>query len=83
MPLKYKIDILAALKSKGYSSYRLVNEKIFGNGSIQKLRKGEVLSTEGLETLCRLLDAQPADLIVYIPDDHNTSIFFPLDYKPK
>ena len=43
MSLKYKIDILAALKEKGYSSYRLANEKIMGNGSIQKLRNGEVL----------------------------------------
>lgn len=71
MSLKYKIDILAALKDKGYSSYRLANEKIMGNGSIQKLRNGEVLGADGIATLCKLLECQPGDILEYVPD--NTS----------
>lgn len=30
MPIKYKIDILEALKEKGFTSYRIRKEKIFG-----------------------------------------------------
>lgn len=69
MSLKYKVDILVALKEKGYSSYRLANEKIMGNGSIQKLRKGEVLGSDGISTLCKLLNCQPGDILEYVPDD--------------
>ena len=33
-----KIDVLAALKSAGYSSYRLRKEKIMGEATMQKIR---------------------------------------------
>lgn len=72
MPLNYKIDVLAALKDKGYSSYRLVNEKIFGNGSVQKLRHGEMLGIEGIATLCDLLNCQPGDLLEFVKDSPDT-----------
>ena len=39
MPIKYKIDILAALKEKGYSTYRLRKEKLIGEATIQQLRR--------------------------------------------
>ena len=66
--LKYKIDILKALKEKGYTSYRLATDRILSNGSIQKLRRGEVLATDGLSTLCDLLECQPGDILINIPD---------------
>lgn len=65
MPLKYKFDVLQALKVKGYSAYRLAKEKLLSGSSIQKLRKGDVLATEGIATLCELLQCQPGDLICY------------------
>lgn len=69
MALKYKIDILAALKEHGYTSYRLINDKIFGNGTIQKLRNGEMLNADGISKLCELLDMQPSDLLIYVKDN--------------
>ena len=65
MGLKYKIDILAALKDRGYSSYKLLNEKIFGSGTIQKLRNREVLNVDGISKLCELLEMQPSDFLIY------------------
>ena len=65
MGLKYKIDILAALKNHGYSSYKLLNEKIFGSGTIQKLRNREVLNADGISKLCELLEMQPSDFLIY------------------
>ena len=67
MPLQYKIDVIAALKEKGYSSYRIRQEKLLSESTIQKLRAGKGVSWENLETLCRLLECQPADLIEYVP----------------
>lgn len=63
MKLFYKIDILSALRSVGYSCYRLRKDKIFGEAVIQKLRCGEGVGWSTLETLCNLLSCQPADLI--------------------
>lgn len=63
MKLCYKMDVLEALKAKGYSTYRLRKEKIFGEATIQKFRKGDGVGWENLETLCNLLDCQPSDII--------------------
>ena len=66
--LQYKVDILSALKEKGYSSYRLRKEKIFGERVIQQLREREPFSWEVLTRLCLLLDCQPGDLIVSVKE---------------
>lgn len=65
MPLKYKFDVLQALKAKGYSAYRLANDKLLSGSSIQKLRTGEALSADGIATLCKLLECQPGDILRY------------------
>ena len=66
MPIKYKKDILAALKEKGYSSTRIRNEKIIGQSYLQQLRHGEMVSWKTIETICRLLNCQPGDLLEYV-----------------
>ena len=68
MALQYKIDVLAALKEKGITTYKIRQEKILSESTVQKLRASKGVSWENIETLCRLLDCQPADLIEYIKD---------------
>lgn len=68
MPIKYKIDIIEALKEKGYTSYRIRMEKIIGERQMQQIRNGEVVSVACLTKLCELLDCQPGDLLEYVPD---------------
>ena len=63
MPLTWKIDVLAALKDKGYSTYRLRNEKLFGERVIQQLRHGDPVSWEVLSRLCDLLDCDVGDVL--------------------
>lgn len=65
LPLVYKIDVLQALKEKGYTTYKLRTEKLLSESTVQKLRKKKGVAWENLETLCALLDCQPADLIAY------------------
>lgn len=67
MPLRFKIDILEALKQKGYTTYALRKENILSQSTIQKLREGKGLSWENIERLCSLLECQPADLLEYVP----------------
>ena len=65
MALKYKIDVLEALKIKGYSSYSLRKEKLLSESTIQKLRSGEGVSWDNLDTLCKLLECDISDILEY------------------
>ncbi len=68
MAIKYKIDILTTLKSNGYSTYKLRKEKLLAESTIQKMRDNSLLSWAELNTVCRLLNCQPGDLMEYAPD---------------
>ena len=68
MPLEFKIDILEALKNKGYTTYTLRKENLLSQSTIQKLREGKGLAWENIERLCALLDCQPGDIIKYTKD---------------
>lgn len=69
MSVRYKIDIMAALKERGYSSTRIREEKLIGQSYLQQIRHGELVSWKTIDTLCKLLDCQPGDIVEYIPDD--------------
>lgn len=68
MGLQFKVDVLAALKEKGITTYQIRKEKLLSESTVQKLRAGIGVSWENLETLCRLLGCQPYDLIEYVKD---------------
>ena len=68
MGLQFKVDVLAALKEKGITTYQIRKEKLLSASTVQQLRAGIGVSWENLETLCRLLDCQPADLIEYVKE---------------
>lgn len=69
MPLCYKVDVLEALKAAGYTSYKLRHEKLLGEATMTKLRRGGFPSWHELEVICRLLKLQPGDLIEYVEDE--------------
>lgn len=65
MPIRYRTDILAALKDRGYTSYRLRTEKLLGERTIQQLRHGELVSWVNLARVCEMLGCQPGDILEY------------------
>lgn len=65
MPVQYKIDVLAELKSKGYTSTRIRKEKLIGEATMQRLRRRQSVSYEVLAKLCELLGCQPGDILEY------------------
>lgn len=65
MPMKFKIDVLEALKEKGYTTYTLRKENILSQSTLQKLREGKGLAWDNVEKLCALLECQPGDLLEY------------------
>ena len=68
MPVKYKVDVLSALREKGYSSYKLRKDRLLAEGVIQSLRDNKPVSLENIGRLCDLLDCQPGDILEYVPD---------------
>lgn len=66
MAIKYRLDVMAALKQAGYSSYRLRKERLLGEATIQKIRSGDIIYGDGLDKLCRLLNCQPGDILEHI-----------------
>jgi len=68
MGMKYKIDVIATLKEAGYNTNRIRKEKIMGEAMLQKIRSGQMVSWATMETLCELLNCQPADLIEYVKE---------------
>ena len=66
MPLKYKVDVLNALKEKGYNTTVIRAKGLLSQSTLQKFRHGQGVSWENLETLCALLECQPGDLIEYV-----------------
>lgn len=68
MGMVFKINVLQALKDKGYSTYRIKNEKLLSQSTLQKLREGKPVSWENIEAFCRLLEMQPGDLLEYKSD---------------
>ena len=71
MPIRYKIDILNALKEKGFNTNRLRKEHLLSEGVIQSLREEKYIALQNLSKICELLDCQPADLIEYVKEDKN------------
>lgn len=67
--IKYKIDILEALKSAGYNTYKIKCEKLIGDSALRSIRRGEHISMGTLDKICCLTGHQPGDIIEYVPDE--------------
>lgn len=65
MPIKYKTDVLEALKGKGFTTYRIRKEKLLAESTVQALRRGDPVSFENLGRVCQMLGCQPGDLLEY------------------
>ena len=70
MPILYKIDVLAALKAKGYSTYRLRKEKLIGEATLTKIRNGDLVSWENVARICELLECDIGDILCYQKRTH-------------
>lgn len=68
MAIRFKADTLARLREAGYSTYRIRKDKIFGQGTLHKIRNGEVVSPAVIDTMCRLLNCQPGEIMEYVAE---------------
>ena len=69
MPIKYKMNLVTALKEAGYNSTVIRQEKIMGQRELQKLRHNELVSWATIDTICKLLQCQPGDILEYTEEN--------------
>lgn len=66
---RYKIDVLEALKAKGFNTYRIRTEKLLNESALQSFRTGKIVGIKSLDMLCNLLDCQIGNIIEYIKEE--------------
>ncbi|XBX05102.1 helix-turn-helix transcriptional regulator [Enterocloster clostridioformis] len=65
---KFKMDIIELLRENGYPPARIRKEKLIGEKTMQDMKAGIVPGIKTLETLCKILEMQPGNLIKYEND---------------
>lgn len=73
MPMYYKIDVIAALKEKGYNTNRLRTENLLSQSAIQSIREKKPISWSNIAKICALLECQPGDILIYNNDESSNS----------
>lgn len=68
MPITYKIDILAALKDHGFTTYKIRKDKLLAESTVQAIRRGELISLDNIARICSMLQCQPGDILEYKED---------------
>lgn len=69
MPIVYD-KLMLLLKEKGYTTYKIRQEKIIGQGTLTALKNGTGgLDSKTIARLCKILGCQPGDIMEYVPDD--------------
>lgn len=67
MPMKYD-KLFSLMKEKGLTTYRIRQEHIITETTLQKLREGRNVTTDSIASLCRVLACQPGDIMEYVED---------------
>ena len=58
------------LKEKGYTTYKIRQEKLIGQGTLTAIKNGTGgLDAKTIARLCEVLDCQPGDLMEYVKND--------------
>ena len=69
MAIRYKFNVIDALKVQGYNQYRLRQEELLNSQTIRYLSYEKPIRWTTLATVCELLNCQPGDILKYVPDE--------------
>ena len=56
------------LKNKGISTYALINKYNISSATIDRIKKGNGITTMKINDLCAILNCKVENIIEYIPD---------------
>ncbi len=67
MSIQYE-KLFDLLKEKGYSSTYWLRQNGLHAATVEKLKKNERVNTDTINSICKLLNCQPGDILEYVPD---------------
>ena len=71
MAIKVNLDVLMAQKKKGLTELAKEVDITLANLSILKNNKAKAVRFSTLESICKALDCQPGDILIYEDEEHN------------
>lgn len=71
MAIKVNLDVLMAQKKKGLTELAKEVDITLANLSILKNNKAKAVRFSTLESICKALDCQPGDILVYEDEDND------------
>lgn len=61
-------DVLEKLKEAGYTTYDILKYRYLSQSTLTAIRQNKPISTKSIDVLCRLLQCQPGDILMYEND---------------
>ncbi|MBO5105595.1 MAG: helix-turn-helix transcriptional regulator [Clostridia bacterium] len=58
--------VWATLKAKNITTYTLINKYNISSATIDRIKKGNGISTMKIDDFCRILDCDVSDIIKYV-----------------
>ncbi|MCM1273088.1 MAG: helix-turn-helix transcriptional regulator [Clostridium sp.] len=68
MAIMINLDVVMAQRKKGLSELAKDVDITLANLSILKNNKAKAIRFSTLEAICKTLDCQPGDILIYVPD---------------
>jgi Predicted transcriptional regulator len=65
--------LIKMMKDQNLTSYKIRQNKIVGQSTLQNIRDGKAINTDSIAALCEVLNCQPGDIMEYIPDVPNSA----------
>ena len=69
MGIVVNLDVMMARRKKGLKELAAAVDITMANLSILKNNKAKAIRFSTLEAICRALDCQPGDILIYEPDE--------------
>ena len=71
MAIKVNLDVMMAQKKKGLTELAKEVDITLANLSILKNNKAKAVRFSTLESICKALDCQPGDILIYEDEEDN------------
>ena len=60
--------LLQLMREKNLTTYKIRQNKIISERTLQNIRDGKGITTDSIASLCKALDCQPGDILEYVED---------------
>jgi putative transcriptional regulator len=74
--LYYKIDVVQALKLRGFTTARIRKENLLSESTLTKIRNDIMVSSDNLGRLCVMLRCDIGDIVKSVPTDDEKIKYF-------